>query len=98
MDPSFDPPVAPLADCPEASVRRVQSSSGIAVEAIRDGSRIHMRHPGEAWRSEPYVLAFELLVELLALDPTDADQAAEAHLLLRVLNAGENHRAAPENL
>jgi hypothetical protein len=93
MDSSFDPPAAPLADCPEASVRRVQSNSGTAVEAIRDGNNVHMRRPGEEWRTEPYVLAFELLVELLALDPTDADQAAEAHLLLRALNAGDNHRA-----
>jgi hypothetical protein len=59
----------------------------MAVEAVRDGAQVHMRRPGEEWRSVPYVLAFELLVELLELDPTDADQAAEAHLLLRVLSA-----------
>jgi hypothetical protein len=54
-----------------------------------------MRRPGEEWRTVPYVLAFELLVELLALDPTAADQAAEAHLLLRVLNAGDANHAPP---
>ncbi len=66
----------------------MQCSGGLAVEAIRDGAQIHMRRPGEPWRTVPYVLAFELLVELLHLDSTDAEQVAEAHLLLRVLNAG----------
>jgi hypothetical protein len=86
-EPSADHPAAPLSDCPSAAVRRVQSSAGLAVEAIRDGAQIHLRRPGEPWRTEPYVLAFELLVELLELDPTDSDQAAEAHLLLRAINA-----------
>jgi hypothetical protein len=88
MDPSFDRPAAPLANFPGALVRRVQSSGGVAVESIRDGAQVHMRRPGEEWRSGPYVLAFEMLVDLMGMDGTDAEQAAEAHLLLRVLNAG----------
>jgi hypothetical protein len=87
IEPSADQPAAPLSDCPSAAVRRVQSRAGLPVEAIRDGTQIHMRRPGEPWRSEPYVLAFELLVELLELDPTDSEQAAEAHLLLRAITA-----------
>ena len=88
MESSFDRPAAPLADSPSVTVRRVQSSAGRAVEAVRDGAHIHMRRPGGAWRTEPYVLAFEVLVELLELDPTDSAQATEAHMLLRALSAG----------
>ena len=88
IEPSADHPAAPQTDCPSAAVRRVQSGAGLAVEAIRDGTQIHMRRPGEPWRTEPYVLAFELLVEMLELDSTDSEQAAEAHLLLRAINAG----------
>ncbi len=92
IEPSADRPAAPLADSPSAAVRRVQSRAGLAVDALRDGAEVHMRRPGEPWRTEPYVLAFELLVELLELDPTDSEQAAEAHLLLRAINAGEAPR------
>jgi hypothetical protein len=94
MDSSSDRTTPPVAAFPETQVRRVQSSDGLAVEAIRDGSEMHMRRPGDPWRSVPYVLAFELLVELLELDTTNADQVAEAHLLLRVLNAGGASSAA----
>jgi hypothetical protein len=94
MTSSSDRPAASLANFPGAQVRRVQSSTGIAVESIRDGGQVHMRRPGEEWITRPYVLAFELLITLLGLDGTDAEQAAEAHLLLRVLNAGTGPTAA----
>jgi len=88
MEFSSDGPAAPLARFPGASVRRVQSRSGVAVEAVREGTMIHMRRPGEDWITRPSVMAFATLIELLGLDGTDSDQAAEAHLLLRVINAG----------